>query len=108
MRKTTMNCPLCNRNELKESGWIKPSKDDKKRKIYACKICGYRTTEQLKKDHTNKKRIIIHKHLLKRGQIRYACNQACNTNWKKTDITNKKINCKNCKKILRKNHEKNN
>ena len=47
-------------------------------------------------------RKIIHKYILIRGQIRYACNQACTTTWLKTDITNKKINCKNCKRIIKK------
>jgi hypothetical protein len=47
-------------------------------------------------------RTIIHKYLLKNGAIRYQCNQACTTNWKKTNITNKKITCKNCKRAIAK------
>lgn len=45
---------------------------------------------------------IIHKYILKNGLICYICNQAINANWLKTDITNKKINCKNCLNIIKK------
>ena len=36
-------------------------------------------------------------------EIRYLCNQAVNIDWRKTDISNRKINCKNCKRILKNN-----
>jgi hypothetical protein len=50
----------------------------------------------------NCKRRIIHKHILIKGEIRYLCNQACITNWLKTEITNKKVNCKNCLRLIAK------
>lgn len=56
-------------------------------------------------------RRIIHKYITKpirvNGQpdavrIHYLCNQAVKANWKKTDITPFRINCKNCKQIIKK------
>ena len=43
---------------------------------------------------------IVHKYILKDGDYHYICNQGANANWKKTDIANRRVNCKNCKKIL--------
>jgi len=51
-------------------------------------------------------RKIIHKYILKDGEIYYLCNQTVNANWLKTDITNKKVNCKNCLKIRKKQEKK--
>lgn len=56
-------------------------------------------------------RIVTHKLLTKpkptkfqKGAVKifYLCNQKIEANWKKTDIFNKRINCKNCKRILKK------
>ena len=33
---------------------------------------------------------------------RYLCNWAVAANWKKTDITNKRVTCKNCKRAIKK------
>jgi len=45
---------------------------------------------------------IIHKFVRVNGDYFYLCNQAVQADWRKTDIANKKVNCKNCKKILKK------
>lgn len=54
---------------------------------------------------------IIHKYITKPAptktqpdavKVLYLCNQAVRAKWKKTDITPFKVNCKNCKKILKK------
>ena len=44
---------------------------------------------------------IIHKHILKDGDYFYLCNQTVSATWRKTDITNQKVNCKNCLKQLK-------
>ena len=38
----------------------------------------------------------VHKYILEDGQYWYICNRAVTANWKKTDIANRRINCKNC------------
>jgi len=43
---------------------------------------------------------IVHKHILKNGDYYYRCNQAVRADWRKTDIAVRRINCKNCKKII--------
>ena len=45
---------------------------------------------------------IIHKYILIDGDYGYLCNQAVAATWLKTDISNKKINCKNCLKQIKK------
>jgi len=55
-------------------------------------------------------RIVRHKYITKPRPTKmqkdavklfYLCNQAVECNWKKTDMVGKRVNCKNCKKILR-------
>ena len=48
-----------------------------------------------------RKRIIIHKYILKDGDYYYLCNQAVNASWLKTDISNRKVNCKNCLRAIK-------
>ena len=56
---------------------------------------------------------IIHKYIMKEqtkeGWVgyNYLCNWNVTPNWKKTDITNKKVNCKNCKRIIKKYYNEN-
>ena len=44
---------------------------------------------------------IIHKYILKDGNIYYLCNQSIKANWLKTDLANKRVSCKNCLKKIK-------
>jgi hypothetical protein len=56
-------------------------------------------------------RIVRHKYITKPRpttmqkdavKIFYLCNQAVEAEWKKTDISGRKVNCKNCKRQMKK------
>lgn len=47
-------------------------------------------------------RRIIHKYILKNGDYHYLCNQTVRANWLRTDISNRKVSCKNCLCVLKK------
>lgn len=67
-------------------------------------------TNTTKQKMSLRKKIIIHKYIMKQWNdhtnqlegINYLCNWAVEANWKKTDITNRKVNCKNCKREIQK------
>ena len=86
-REQFVDCAVCN----KQFSWLKAKKNDFGDFETVCRSC------RIKK-RTMKIKRIIHKHILKHGDYWYLCNQAVNANWKKTDLSTKKINCKNCLK----------
>lgn len=57
-----------------------------------------------------RKKRIIHKLILKSRPTKYQadavemfylCNQAVRCDWRKTDLTPRRVNCKNCKKAMK-------